>query len=387
MHKEKFVFAQLAEFLNGDKFRHIVDKYNGNSYVKSFTCWNQLLVLMFGQLSNRKSLRDLALVITAHSDKCYHLGFGKSVTLSNLSKANAHRDYRIFEEYAYYMIGKARSKRIHDVFELGGNVYAFDSTTIDLCLSVYEWARFRRAKGGIKIHTLYDLETQVPAFLHITEASVHDVNAMDVIPYEPGAFYVFDRGYNDFRRLHCINEIGSFFVVRAKDNLNYKAVKWKRRMPANVVSDSTVRLAGYTSEKKYPDALRRIVFFDEEQDRTFTFLTNALTLDALTVALLYKNRWQIELFFKWMKQHLNIQRFWGTTENAVRIQIYSAITAFCLVAIVHHDLHLECSVYETLQIIGMSLTDTKPLKDLLNKSNFNNVKEQIDNSELLLFSC
>ena len=364
MHKEKFVFAQLAEFLNSDKFRHIVDKYNGNNYVKSFTCWNQLLVLMFGQLSNRKSLRDLALVITAHSDKCYHLGFGKSVTLSNLSKVNARRDFRIFEEYAYYMIGKARSRRIRDVFELGGNVYAFDSTTIDLCLSVYEWARFRRAKGGVKIHTLYDLETQVPAFLHITEASVHDVNAMDEIPYEPGAFYVFDRGYNDFRRLHCISEIGSFFVVRAKDNLKFKAVKWKRRMPANVISDSAIRLSGYASEKKYPDTLRRIVFYDD-----------------------YKNRWQIELFFKWMKQHLNIQRFWGTTENAVRIQIYSAITAYCLVAIVHHDLHLECSVYETLQIIGMSLTDTKPLKDLLNKSNFNNVKEQIENSELLLFSC
>ena len=362
MHKEKFVFAQLAEFLNGDKFRHIVDKYEGNSYVKTFNCWNQLLVLMFGQLSNRKSLRDLALVISAHSDKCYHLGFGKSVTLSNLSKANARRDYRIFEEYAYYMIGKARSKRINDVFELGGNVYAFDSTTVDLCLSVYEWARFRRAKGGIKIHTLYDLETQVPAFLHITEASVHDVNALDKIPYEQGAFYVFDRGYNDFKRLYRINEIESFFVVRAKENLKFKAVRWKRRMPKNVVSDSIIRLSGYASEKKYPDVLRRIVYYDEEQDRTFTFLTNALTLDALTIALLYKNRWQIELFFKWMKQHLNIQRFWGTTENAVRIQIYCAITAYCLVAIVHHDLDLDCSVYETLQIIGMSLTDTKPLK-------------------------
>ena len=387
MHKEKFVFAQLAEFLNGDKFRHIVDKYDGNSYVKSFTCWNQLLVLMFGQLSNRKSLRDLALVISAHGDKCYHLGFGKSVTLSNLSKANARRDYRIFEEYAYYMIGKARSKRINDVFELGGNVYAFDSTTVDLCLSVYEWARFRRAKGGIKIHTLYDLETQVPAFLHITEASVHDVNAMDKIPYEQGAFYVFDRGYNDFKRLYRINEIESLVVVRAKENLKFKAVRWKRRMPKNVVSDSIIRLSGYASEKKYPDVLRRIVYYDEEQDRTFTFLTNALTLDALTIALLYKNRWQIELFFKWMKQHLNIQRFWGTTENAVRIQIYCAITAYCLVAIVHHDLDLDCSVYETLQIIGMSLTDTKPLKDLLNKSNFKVVKEQIENSELLLFSC
>ena len=273
------------------------------------------------------------------------------------------------------------------MFGLGGDVYAFDSTTIYLCLSVYEWARFRRAKGGIKIHTLYDLETQVPAFLHIAEASAHGVNAMDVIPYEPGAFFVFDRGYNDFRRLHCINEIDSFFVARAKGNLNFKSVKWKQRMPTNVISDSTFRLAGYASEKKYPDVLRRIVFHDKEQDRTFTFLTNALTLDALAVASLYKNRWQIELLFKWMKQHSNTQRFWSTTENAVRIQIYSAITAFCLLAIVHHDLHLDCSVYVTIQIIGMSLTDTKPLKDLLDKSNFNNVKEQIDNSELLLFSC
>ena len=385
MHKEKFVFAQLAEFLNGDKFRHIVDKYKGNNYVKSFTCWNQLLVLMFGQLSNRKSLRDLALVITAHHKKSFHLGFGKSVTLSNLSKANTNRDYRIFEEFAYYMIGQARAKRIQDVFELGGNVYAFDSTTIDLCLSVYEWARFRRAKGGIKIHTLYDLEAQVPAFIHITEASVNDVRAMDEMPYEPGAFYVFDRGYNDFKRLRVISELESFFVVRAKANLQFKAVRWKRRMPENVLSDSFIRLTGYASEKKYPGLLRRIVFYDKEQNREFTFLTNALTLDALKVTLLYKNRWQIELFFKWMKQHLNVQRFWGTTENAVRIQIYSAVTAYCLVAIVHHDLKLECSIYEALQILGMSLMDTTPIRTLLDKSNYKDVKEQTDNSEPLLF--
>jgi len=307
------------------------------------------------------------------------------VTLSNLSKANTNRDYRIFEEFAYYMIGQARAKRIQDVFELGGNVYAFDSTTIDLCLSVYEWARFRKAKGGVKIHTLYDLEAQVPAFIHITEASVNDVRAMDEIPYEPGAFYVFDRGYNDFKRLRIISELESFFVVRAKTNLQFKAVRWKRRMPENVLSDSFVRLTGYASEKKYPGLLRRIVFYDKEQNREFTFLTNALTLDALKVALLYKNRWQIELFFKWMKQHLNIQRFWGTTENAVRIQIYSAVTAYCLVAIVHHDLKLECSIHEALQILGMSLMDTTPIRTLLDKSNYKDVKEQTDNSEPLLF--
>lgn len=373
----------LDEFV----FLRIVKKYDGDKYVKHFSCWNQLLTLMFGQLTGKESLRRFIVASTPFKNKFYGLGLGKNVTRSNLSKANNSRDYRIFEEFANHMVRVAQKKRIKDIFKLHGKVYAFDSTTIDLCLSVYDWAHFRRAKGGIKVHTLFDLEAQVPTIFHITKAKVNDVNGMDVIPYEPNAFYVFDRGYNDFRRLHCISEIGSFFVVRAKDNLKFKAVKWKRRMPANVISDSAIRLSGYASEKKYPDTLRRIVFYDEEQNRTFTFLTNALTLDALTVALLYKNRWQIELFFKWMKQHLNIQRFWGTTENAVRIQIYSAITAYCLVAIVHHDLHLECSVYETLQIIGMSLTDTKPLKDLLNKSNFNNVKEQIENSELLLFSC
>jgi len=385
MHKEKFVFAQLVEFLNADKFRHIVDKYQGNRYIKSFTCWNQLLVLMFGQLCNRKSLRDLAMAIGAHRGKCYHLGFGSDVKLSNLSKANTNRDYRIFEEFAYYMVAKAQSKRMDNIFKLGGKVYDFDSTTVDLCLNVYQWARFRKTKGGVKIHTLFDLETQIPTFFHVTPASVNDVNAMDVIPYEPGSFYVFDRGYNDFKRLFRINEIRSIFVVRAKNNLQCKAVRWKRRMPKNVRSDCVVIFTGYMSEKHYPKPLRRIVFYDEDQDREFTFLTNAFSLDALQVALLYRNRWQIELFFKWMRQHLNIQKFWGVTENAVRIQIYSAITAYCLVAIVHHDLILECSIYEMLQILSMSLTDKANINDLLNKSNFNNVNERCGSSEPNLF--
>jgi len=385
MHKEKFVFAQLVEFLNADKFRHIVDKYQGNRYIKSFTCWNQLLVLMFGQLCNRKSLRDLAMAIGAHRGKGYHLGFGSDVKLSNLSKANTNRDYRIFEEFAYYMVGKAQSKRMDNIFKLGGKVYAFDSTTIDLCLNVYQWARFRKTRGGVKIHTLFDLETQIPTFFHITPAAVNDVNAMDVILYEPGSFYVFNRGYNDFKRLFKINGIRSMFVVRAKNNLQCKAVRWKRRMPKNVRSDCVVIFTGYMSEKHYPKPLRKIVFYDEDQDREFTFLTNVFSLGALQVALLYKNRWQIELFFKWMKQHLNIQKFWGVTENAVRIQIYSAITTYCLVAIVHHDLKLECTVYEMLQILSMSLTDKANLKDLLNKSNFNNVNERCGSSEPSLF--
>lgn len=386
MYDKRFVFAQLTSFLNRNKFNYIVSKYNGDSYVKSFSCWNQLLALMFGQLSQRKSLRDLSMALGAHREKAYHLGLGKNVTRSNLSKANSNRDYRIFEEYAYYMVKTAQSKRSIDAFRVGGKVFAFDSTTVDLCLSVYSWAKFRKTKGGIKIHTLYDLEAQVPAFFHITTASVHDMNAMDIIPYQANAFYIFDRGYNDFKRLFNINEIESFFVIRGKNNMNFRHIRWKRKLKRNILSDSIVKLEGFTSERKYPKAFRRIAYFDEEQRRTFIFLTNALGLDAQKIADLYKNRWQIELFFKWMKQHLNIQRFWGETENAVKIQIYSAITAFCLVAIVQHDMKLDCTIYEILQILSMSLTDTTNIRELLDKSNFNNFKELYDSSEPLLFN-
>lgn len=313
MNQDKYVFAQLIEFLNNDKFRRIVAKYNGDHYVKHFTCWNQLLVMMFGQLSNRESLRDLIVIIEAHRNKCYHLGFGKHVTKSNLAKANQNRDCRIFEEFAYFLVSEARSKRITDIFKLGGSVYAFDSTTIDLCLSVFWWAKFRKHKGGIKIHTLYDIETQVPAFFHITEASVNDVRAMDEIPYEPGSYYIFDRGYNDFCRLYRIECMESFFVVRAKRNLQYKAVRWRRRLPKNVSSDAVITLTGYYPSKRYPELLRLVRYWDAEQNREFTFLTNAFHLNPLQVAELYRNRWQVELFFKWLKQHLKIKKFWGTT--------------------------------------------------------------------------
>lgn len=367
MHKEKFVFAQLVEFLNADKFRHIVDKYQGNRYIKSFTCWNQLLVLMFGQLCNRKSLRDLAMAIGAHRGKGYHLGFGSDVKLSNLSKANTNRDYRIFEEFAYYMVGKAQSKRMDNIFKLGGKVYAFDSTTIDLCLNVYQWARFRKTRGGVKIHTLFDLETQIPTFFHITPAAVNDVNAMDVIPYEPGSFYVFDRGYNDFKRLFKINEIRSMFVVRAKNNLQCKAVRWKRRMPKNVRSDCVVIFTGYMSEKHYPKPLRKIVFYDEDQDREFTFLTNVFSLGALQVALLYKNRWQIELFFKWIKQHLHIKTFYGTSMNAVFTQIWIAICDYLLLIIAKKRYMLEPSLHTISNSIGQILFKRGNIREIFNQ--------------------
>ena len=376
MNQDKYVFAQLTAFMNRTQFNNYVRKYDGNRYVKHFTCWNQLLVMMFGQLCNRESLRDLTNAVAAHQKKCYHLGFGKHVSKTNLAYANSNRDYRIFEEYAYYLIAEARKKRATDIFQLGGNVYAFDSTTIDLCLSVFWWAKFRKHKGGIKVHTLYDVETQVPAFFHITEAAVHDSKVMSVIPYETGSYYVFDRGYNDFKQLYRIEEIGSYFVIRAKKNLQYRVLKWKRRMPENVLSDAEIELTGYYPSKHYPKRLRLVRYHDPEQNRDFMFLTNAMSLTSLQIANLYKNRWQVELFFKWLKQHLKIKKFWGASENAVRIQIYCAICAYCLVAIAQHDLKLEISTYETLQILGISLTDTTPLQELLSKTNLQNVKDQ-----------
>ena len=376
MHKDKFVFSQLIVFLDRNKFNYIVRKHDGDKYVKHFTCWNQLLSLMFGQLSNRESLRDLIIALDAHHSKCYHLGIGRNVSRSSLSRANQDRDYHIFEEYAYYLINEARQKRATEIFKLGGNIYAFDSTTIDLCLAVFWWAKFRKKKGGIKVHTLYDVETQIPAFIHITEAAVHDSKAMKEIPYESGSYYIFDRAYNNFKMLYKVHQIDAFFVVRAKKNLQYKSIKWKRRLPKNVLSDVTIELIGFYPKQYYPEQFRLVRYWDEEQKREFVFLTNAMHISALQVAKLYKNRWQVELFFKWLKQHLKIKKFWGTTENAVRVQIYSAICTYCLVAIVQHDMQLDRSTYEVLQILSISLTDKTLLRDLFDKTKFQNDKER-----------
>lgn len=384
--KTSYVFSQLVSVaLDRNHFNYLVRKYEGDKYVKHFTCWNQLLVMMFGQLCNRESLRDLTNAVAAHQKKCYHLGFGKHVSKTNLAYANSNRDYRIFEEYAYYLIAEARKKRATDIFQLGGNVYAFDSTTIDLCLSVFWWAKFRKHKGGIKVHTLYDVETQVPAFFHITEAAVHDSKVMSVIPYETGSYYVFDRGYNDFKQLYRIEEIGSYFVIRAKKNLQYRVLKWKRRMPENVLSDAEIELTGYYPSKHYPKRLRLVRYHDPEQNRDFMFLTNAMSLTSLQIANLYKNRWQVELFFKWLKQHLKIKKFWGTTENAVKIQVYTAMTAYSLVAIAQHDLKLEISTYEMLQKLSVTLTEKALLRELFAKPKISNVKDQNDpNGQLIL---
>ncbi len=379
MNQDKYVFAQLVEFLNNNKFRKLVDKYDGNHYVKHFTCWNQLLAMMFGQLSNRESLRDLIVALQAHKSKRYHLGLGREpIAKTTLATANQNRDYRIFEDFAFYMMKEASEKRATNILDIPGKKYAFDSTTIPLCLATFPWAKFRRKKGGTKTHVLYDIEAQVPAFYTVTTASKHDSTVMNTIPYEPNAYYIFDRAYDSFRELYRIHLTGSYYVIRAKTNLKYEVIKWKRRMPKNILTDAEVKLTGYLSEKKYPETFRLIRFYDEEDDREFTFLTNAKHITANDVANLYKKRWLVELFFKWLKQHLKIKRFWGTTENAVRIQISVAIITYCLVAIVQHDMKLNRSTYEVLQILSISLTDKTHLSILFDKTNFNDVKEQLD---------
>ncbi len=380
MNQGKYVYTQVTEFLPQRIFDKLVIKYDGNKYIKHFTCWNQLLCMVFGQLTNRDSLRDLLVAINAHSGKAYHLGFGKNITLSNLAKANLNRNSKIFEEFAYHLIAVARRDRSNDDFQIKGQVYAFDSTTIDLCLSVFWWARFRKNKGGIKLHTLLDINTQIPTFVHITPAAVHDMNAMDYLFYEAGAYYVLDRGYVDYTRLYKITEHSAFFVVRAKGNLRFSRM-YSRKFDktSGVRCDQIGKLSGFYVSKGYPDKLRKVKFYDQETDRTFFFLTNNFDLSAAQVAFLYKKRWEIELFFKWIKQHLKVKAFWGTSENAVRIQIYSAIIAYCLVAIVGAKLKVERSTYEILQVLGISLLDKTPVIELLTNMSHNDAKEPFYN--------
>lgn len=303
MNTGKYIFSQFIEFLHQRIFDRIVMKYDGNKYVKHFNCWNQLLIIMFGQLSNRDSLRDLISTISAHSTKYYHLGFGKNVTRSNLAKVKERREPRIFEEFAYHMISIARKKRINKDFEIDGKVFAFDSTTIDLCLSIFWWAKFRRTKAGIKMNTLYEIETDIPTFIHITEAKVHDQRRMDIIPYEQGAYYVFDRGYFGLKRLYHINEIEAFFVIRQRGNLLYDVIKENdtKHNTDILLSNQIIKLTGYQTMKKYPVALRRITYYAADKNKTFVYLNNNIHIPATQVALLYKYRWHVELFFKWIK--------------------------------------------------------------------------------------
>jgi hypothetical protein len=379
MNQGKYVFAQLTFFLPSRVFDRCVAKYSGNKWVKHFSCWNQMMCMMFGQLSGRESLRDLLITISAHTGKYYHLGFGKNVSRSNLASANELRDCKIYETFAYEMIAFAsRTIKGDEDFSLNvpGNVYAFDSTTIDLCLNVFWWATFRTAKGAIKIHTLLDVKTSIPTFIHITEGSVHDVNALDVLPYEAGGFYIMDKAYVDFKRLNNIDMALAYFVTRAKENFSFTRVSSVKPDKSNgVICDQTVRLKGQKSREAYPKYLRRIKYFDAELERYFVFLTNNFDQSATEIALLYKYRWKVELFFKWIKQHLKIKSFWGTSFNAVKTQVYIAVSTYTLVAIIKNELKLNHSNYEILQILSVSLLDKTSLIDLLRSPIYQDVKE------------
>lgn len=384
MNQGKYIFSQLSEFLPHRIFDRIVETHEGDKYVRKFTCWNQMLCMIFGQLTSRDSMRDLMLSLEAHHPKFYHLGFGPSVTRRNLGKANEKRSYKIFEEFAYILIEEARRSCYKSDFEveIDGNVYALDSTTIDLCLSVFWWANFRKNKGGIKLHTLYDIKTSIPAFLHISEAKLHDVHALDLISYERGSIYVMDKGYIDFSRLYRIHQQKSFFVTRAKDNLRFKRMYSKTAdKTQGVLGDQIGILEIHKSRKDYPDKLRRVKYYDKDREKTLVFITNNMDLKATEIAMLYKKRWEVEIFFKWLKQHLKIKSFWGRTLNAVKIQIYCAIIAYCLVAIIGNKLKVDRTIYEILQILSISLLDKMPVREILTKCDYKNVKE-LNNNQL-----
>ena len=369
MHQGRYVFTQLVDFLPRKHFEWLVAKYEGNKYVKSFSCWNHLLVLLFGQLSNREGLRDLIVTLSPFKSAFHHLGFGKSVTRSNLSKANEVREVRIFQEFADRMVAIARQKRdgIKDFF-ISNKVYAFDSSTISLCLSVYWWTKLHHGKGGVKLHELYDVKAEIPAFSVITDASLHDLKVMDRIPYEKDSFYIFDRAYMVTKMLYLIDTKKAFFVVREKHKMLFEVVQDRNynNPSTGVMADQIIRFKGHKTKRQYPKQLRRIVFYDKDGNRTFVFYTNDFEITAEQVALLYKYRWRVELFFKWLKQHLRIKEFYGTTENAVKIQIYAAITAYCLVVVVQEELKLEMDTYDVLRILNTSLLTKMPLIDLLN---------------------
>ena len=368
MNQGRYVFSQLCDFLPTDHFKWLVKKYDGNKYVKSFTCWNHLLVLLYGQLSNREGLRDLIVSITPFKSAFHHLGFGKNVSRSNLSKANEIREVKIFQEFADKMVSIAREKRgaVKDFF-ISNNVYAFDSSTISLCLSVYWWTKLHHGKGGVKLHELYDVKTDIPSFSVITDASVHDSQVMELIPYERGSFCIFDRAYMATKKLFLIEEAGAYFVVREKHKMSYEVVEDKgyNNPSSGIMADQTIRFKGHKTRKQYPIELRRVVFYDHDGNRTFVFYTNNFEVTAEQVALLYKYRWRVELFFKWLKQHLRIKEFYGTSENAVKIQIYAAIIAYCLVVIVQETLGIKLQTYDVLRILSTALLTKMPLRDLL----------------------
>ena len=387
MHSGRFVFSQLMEHLPSKAFRRCVRRYRGDRHIQSFTCLDQFLCLAFAQLTHRESLRDIEVCLRAHRGKLYHMGIRGGMARNTLANANAKRDWRIHADFAQALIRIARPLYAGEDLglELDNTVYALDSSTVDLCLSVFPWALFRSTKSGVKLHTLLDLRGNIPAFVHLSEAKLHDVNVLDLLIPEPGAFYVMDRGYVDFKRLFLLNRLGAFFVVRAKSN-----IKFRRRYSAaaekskGVRCDQTIVLTGPKTRKRYPQPLRRVSYRDAQSGRRLDFLTNHFAVPADTVAELYRHRWQVELFFKWIKQHLRIKSFFGTSENAVKTQIWNAVAVYVLVAIVKKRLNIATDLYTILQILSLTLFEKIPLIQLLTKNEHNSNNQHSPN-QLILF--
>ncbi len=374
MYQGQFILSQILSLVNKYEFNKCVDKYNGDNKIREFSCWQQFIYLIFGQLTYRESIHDIINCFTAQRKKMYHIGIETVVSISTVTRANENRNWQIYADFGKYLIKIARSLYMIDnkfVIDLDNTVYALDSTTIDLCLKTFWWARFRKKKGAVKMHTLLDLRGNIPAFICITNGKVHDVNILDTIVFEPAAFYIMDKGYIDFNRLYKIKMASAFFVTRAKINLQFMVVKSKKltinQKEAGLKCDQTIRLTVTKSKKEYPEKLRRIKYKDIETGKIYTFLTNNFELDALIIAALYKQRWQIELFFKWIKGHLKIKTFWGHSENAVKMQIWIAICSFLLVAIAKKQYKIEQTIYEMLQVISVCAFDKIPINELFSK--------------------
>ena len=388
MNAGKTVFAQLMEFLPWSSFDRIVARYGGNRGVRKLPCTVQFQVMAFAQLTYRESLRDIEACLSAQSMKLYHMGFREPVRRATLADANESRDWRIFAEFAQHLMVQARRLYADESLgaELTDSVYALDSTTIDLCMSMFPWAHFRTTKSAVKLHTLLDLRGNIPSFIHISDGKMHDGHALDLLLPEPGATYVMDRGYIDYARLHALHRAGAFFVIRAKSNRKaHRVYSAPTDRSAGVMADQTIALDGVRPSQDYPAQLRRIRLHDQETGKTLIFLTNQTALPAPTICDLYKRRWQVELFFKWIKQHLRIKRFYGISENAVKTQIWIAVSVYLLVAIVRKRLRLEASLYSLLQIISVTLFEKLPIQTASVKLPYNSELAS-DNNQLNLFS-
>lgn len=373
MNTGKTLFAQLMDFLPWTTFSRIVERHGGDRYVKSLACTEQFRAMAFAQLTYRESLRDIEACLSAQAAKLYHMGFRQEVKRSTLADANEARDWRIHAEFAQRLIEQARNLYAGDSFgiELENTTYALDSTTIDLCLSLFPWALFRTTKSAVKMHTLLDLRGNIPSFIHISDGKLGDVNVLDILMLEPGAIYVMDRGYLDFARLHVLHRAQTFFVTRAKSNTRFRRVySTPADRSTGIICDQTIALTGTNSRKDYPNHLRRIRYKDPETSKTLVFLTNNFVLPAAIICSLYKGRWQVELFFKWIKQHLRIKKFYGTSENAVKSQIWIAVSVYVLVAIIKKRLNLDASLYTLLQILSVTLFEKMPVQQVFPGSNY-----------------